>query len=107
MKQEYTDISDEFTWQPYRMRPLAVWAMRMNQEFHCTSLNGTLTGKAGDWIVRADDGWTYPVAEDIFRRYYVKREWRKPNESKSQETHNEGHEENGDQAHEQNIARHE
>jgi hypothetical protein len=76
---------EEFTWQPYRIKPLAVWAMRMNREFECTSLEGTLFGKAGDWIARADDGWTFPVPDEIFRRYYTKREWRKPNEVKAKE----------------------
>lgn len=82
---------EEFTWQPYRIKPLAVWAMRMNRDFECTSLEGTLQGREGDWMVRADDGWTFPVPDLIFKRYYVKREWRKPNEAKKEEGH-EGHE---------------
>lgn len=79
------EYAEDFTWQPYRIKPLAVWAMRMNQDFECQSLESTLHGKAGDWLVRADDGWTYPVADEIFRRYYTKREWRKPNETKDRQ----------------------
>ena len=77
-----TDFQSEedFTWQPYRIKPLAVWAMRMNEDFECRSLEGTLHGFSGDWMVRADDGWTFPVPDSIFRRYFVKREWRKSDE---------------------------
>lgn len=75
------EFIEEFTWQPYRIKPLAVWAMRMNEDFQCTSLECTLDGKAGDWLVRADDGWTFPVKDEIFRRFYVTREWRRPNET--------------------------
>lgn len=87
MTREFTAQPEEFSWQPYRARPYAVWAMRMNEDFTCTSLNGTIAGKSGDWLVRADDGWTFPVADDIFRRTYVKREWRRPDETKGQQGH--------------------
>ncbi len=78
--------AEEFTWQPYRISPRPVWAMRMNEDFECTTLQGTLYGKAGDWLVRQEDGWTYPIKDEIFKRCYVKREWRKPNESKEGNT---------------------
>lgn len=84
MRAEF-QAQEDFTWQPYRIKPLAVWAMRMNQDFECKSLGGTLFGHAGDWLVRADDGWTFPVQNEIFMRYYVKREWRKPNEATQKE----------------------
>jgi hypothetical protein len=74
--------AEEFIWQPYRIKPLAVWAMRMNEDFKCPSLDSTLHGKAGDWLVRSDDGWMFPVVDAIFKRYYVKREWRRPDETK-------------------------
>lgn len=67
--------SEEFSWQPYRVRPFPVWAMRMNVDFECQTLEGSLKGKSGDWIVRADDGQQYPVPDFVFRRYYIKREW--------------------------------
>lgn len=94
MSQSRTDYQsqEDFTWQPYRIKPLAAWAMRMNSDFECTSLEGTLSGRAGDWMVRADDGWTFPVANEIFRRYYTKREWRKPNEATQKERDPKGHE---------------
>jgi len=72
---------EDYTWQPYRIKPLAVWAMRMNCEFECRSLETVLRGRSGDWLVRADDGWTFPVPNEVFRRYYVRREWRNPNEA--------------------------
>jgi len=93
MREEHIDHAD-FTWQPYRIKPLAVWAMRMNQDFDCASLEGALHGKVGDWLVRADDGWTYPVPDSVFRRYYVKREWRSPSESTAKEVNAEKNEQN-------------
>ncbi len=78
------EADEEFTWQPYRVRPLAVWAMRMNTEFECRSLQGTLRGKEGDWMVRSEDGAEFPVPDEVFRRQYVKREWRKPNEQQKE-----------------------
>lgn len=71
---EYAE-HEAFTWQPYRVKPLPVWAMRMNRDFECASLQGTLRGKEGDWIVRRDDGSTFPIADEIFRRHFTKREW--------------------------------
>jgi hypothetical protein len=68
---------EDFTWQPYRVKPMAVWAMRMNQDFECVGLQGTLRGRAGDWMVRGNDGTTFPVAHEVFQRCYVSREWRK------------------------------
>lgn len=79
------EVQEDFTWQPYRIKPLAVWAMRMNRSFECTSLEGTLCGAPGDWLVRADDGWNYPVPHEVFQRFYTKREWRKPNEVTNKE----------------------
>lgn len=76
------EYMEEFTWQPYRIKPLAVWAMRMNGDFECKSIGCILLGKAGDWLVRADDGWTFPVKDEVFKRFYVTREWRKPGETK-------------------------
>jgi hypothetical protein len=90
----------DYTWQPYRLRPLAVWAMRMNTGFRITTLQGSLEGKAGDWLVRADDGVEYPVPDEVFRRYYVKREWRKPNESTSTQSTAEKHEQKASQGRE-------
>lgn len=66
----------EFTWQPYRIRPLAVWAMRMNSAFEIKTLAGVWAGKAGDWLVRADDGEQFPVTDENFRRFYARREWK-------------------------------
>lgn len=80
---------EEYTWQPYRIKPTPVWAMRMNRDFECKTLEKTLHGKAGDWLVRADDGWTHPVEDQVFRRFYVKREWRKVNESQSSQSRTE------------------
>jgi hypothetical protein len=90
------ETDSEFTWQPYRVMPQAVWAMRMNTDFKCMSLRGMLEGKAGDWLVR-HDGFEYPLRDQIFRRYYVKREWRK-HESQSPESSTEKNEQEASQS---------
>lgn len=75
MNRWYQD-HQEYTWQPYRIRPLAVWAMRMNNPFEVKTLAGVWVGKAGDWLVRADDGEQFPVTHENFRRFYARREWK-------------------------------
>jgi hypothetical protein len=81
--------SREFSWQPYRQRPLSVWAMRMNHDFEIKTLEGKLEGHAGDWLIRADDGQQFPVPDTVFRRYFVSREWKGDNhENEKNETQN-------------------
>ena len=63
----------EYQWQKYRRLPGNFWAMRMNVDFECKTLQGTLQGHAGDWLVRGDGGQEFPVPDSLFRRQYTER----------------------------------
>jgi len=54
----------------YRKRPVAIRARRMREAFTVETLEGTMTGNAGDWLVTGVEGEQYPVADRIFRATY-------------------------------------
>ena len=54
----------------YRKRPLVVTAVQMTDLFLVDTLEGTMRGGAGDWLVTGVAGEQYPVRDDIFRATY-------------------------------------
>ena len=56
--------------QKYRKRPLVIEARRMDRIFTVQTLEGTMTGREGDWLVRGIHGEEYPVAHEIFVKTY-------------------------------------
>jgi len=45
-------------------------AVRMEKAFAVLTLEGTVHGKAGDWLARGVKGELYPIAADVFDRTY-------------------------------------
>ncbi len=72
-KEKTKSIDSEFSWNKYRRLPMTVWAMRMNRAFQCKTLDGALFGESGDWLVKGDDGYEFPVPDRLFRRHYIDR----------------------------------
>lgn len=56
--------------QAYRKRPVVVRARRMPEAFTVETLEGTMQGNAGDWLVTGVKGEQYPVDDEIFRATY-------------------------------------
>lgn len=55
----------------YRKRPLVLKARKMRRQFLVKTLEGIMTGKAGDWLVIGIKGELYPVADNIFKEIYI------------------------------------
>lgn len=55
----------------YKKLPLVLKARKMSRAFAVKTLEGTMKGKAGDWLVIGTKGELYPVADDIFQEIYV------------------------------------
>jgi hypothetical protein len=57
-------------WQPYRKRPLVIWAKKMREPFEVVTLEGTMSGKAGDYLIKGVEGEEYPCDAEIFKKTY-------------------------------------
>ena len=56
----------------YRKRPLKIWAKEMPKEFRVRTKEGTMEGKAGDFLIIGIEGERYPCNKDIFKKTYFK-----------------------------------
>ena len=54
----------------WRKRPVVVTAQRMREAFAVETMEGTMRGKPGDWLITGVDGEQYPCDNSIFRRTY-------------------------------------
>ena len=54
----------------YVKKPLEIKAMEMLLDFEVDTLEGTMKGKAGDYLVCGIQGEYYPVDKDIFKASY-------------------------------------
>lgn len=48
-----------------------VEAVQVDEPTQVETLEGTVLAQPGNWILRADDGSRWPVADDVFRRSYL------------------------------------
>ena len=54
----------------YVKRPVPVLAVQIDDDFVIDTLEGTLVGKKGDYLVMGVKGELYPVKKDIFEQTY-------------------------------------
>ena len=47
-----------------------IFAIRMSEPFKVETLEGTMEGKAGDWLAKGVQGEYYPIDAQIFERTY-------------------------------------
>ena len=57
---------------PVRKKPIVVHARRMDSKegFFVTTLEGTMLGKPGDYLMFGVDGEKYPIDKKIFEKTY-------------------------------------
>lgn len=67
MKQ-YTSKDLEFKF--CRKKPVVVSCAQVNEPFQVQAIEGLLTGKAGDYVMRGVEGELYICAQAIFERTY-------------------------------------
>jgi len=54
----------------FRKKPVVIEAIRIREQVAISTLEGTLIGNAGDWLITGVVGEKYPCADAIFRETY-------------------------------------
>lgn len=54
----------------FRKKPVIVEAFQTNEEMKIQTLEGEMTAKPGDWIIRGVNGELYPCKPDVFEKTY-------------------------------------
>lgn len=58
------------SWPQYVKRPIPIKAIRVVFPFQVHTLEGTMTGKAGDYLVEGIKGERYPCDREVFEESY-------------------------------------
>ncbi len=54
----------------FRKKPVVVEAIRLTQPIEIKTLEGTMVGNPGDWLITGVNGEQYPCKDDIFQKTY-------------------------------------
>lgn len=54
----------------YRKKPLIIQAKQMSESFEVVTLEGKMTGKAGDYLIIGIEGESYPCDKTVFELTY-------------------------------------
>ena len=54
----------------FRKKPVEIEAIRLSRKTTVHTLEGDMTGDAGDWLITGVEGEQYPCRDDIFRKTY-------------------------------------
>ena len=57
-------------WNAVKKLPIIVLAIHMTQDFEVETLEGTMMGKKGDYLLKGIKGELYPVKKEIFEASY-------------------------------------
>ena len=68
-----SEITFDVTFKQYRKKPVIVFAALMDEEFEVETLEGTMRGNAGDYLICGVKGEHYPCKPDIFDATYEPR----------------------------------
>ena len=55
---------------PFRKKPVVVHAKQIDAPFEVETMEGTMRGKAGDYLIVGVIGERYPCDKDVFERTY-------------------------------------
>ncbi len=61
-------LFEEFT-----KKPVTIHAVRVFLDFQVETLEGTMSGNAGDWLIQGVEGELYPCKPNVFDKTYEKR----------------------------------
>lgn len=62
----------KINWGQYRKLPVVIQAVQVWQEFDVETLEGTMHGNRGDWLICGINGELYPCKPDVFAKTYEK-----------------------------------
>ena len=68
-----SEIMFDVTFKQYRKKPVIVFAALMEEPFEVDTLEGTMHGNAGDYLICGVKGEYYPCKPDIFEATYEPR----------------------------------
>ena len=54
----------------YRKKPVVIEAVQLTREIVIETLEGSMTGRVGDWLITGVSGEQYPCKPDIFEATY-------------------------------------
>ncbi len=54
----------------YRKKPVVIEARQLTEVHTIQTLEGTMTGNPGDWLIRGINGEMYPCKPDVFAKTY-------------------------------------
>jgi len=58
------------TFKQYKKKPIIIMAEQQEKDFTVETLEGTMLGKAGDYLIIGIVGEQYPCAKEIFEKTY-------------------------------------
>ena len=64
--------SSGYILEDFKKKPVVIQAVQIDDPFEVETLEGTMKGKAGDYLVVGIKGEIYPVDKDIFIETYEK-----------------------------------
>ena len=65
-----SELDFNVTFKQYRKRPVVILAARLSEPVEIETLEGTMRGNVGDWLIRGLKGEYYPCKPDIFEASY-------------------------------------
>ncbi len=54
----------------FRKKPVVIDAVRIDRKIQIITLEGTMTGEVGDWLITGVNGEKYPCKDDVFQKTY-------------------------------------
>jgi len=54
----------------YRKKPVIIDAVQLTESITIETLEGTMVGNVGDWLITGVNGEKYPCKDDIFQKSY-------------------------------------
>lgn len=66
----YNPTGTGHAWTNVKKKPVIVSAVEMVEDFEVNTLEGLMTGKAGDFLIRGIAGELYPCKRQIFLNTY-------------------------------------
>ena len=60
----------ESEWNYYTAKPITIKAKRMLEPFECKTMEGTMRGNPGDWLIIGTEEEQYPCKDIVFKKKY-------------------------------------
>ena len=64
------ELEEKGSFKSYRKKPLIIQAKQMNEPFEVVTLEGKMTGKAGDYLIIGIKAERYPCDKTVFELTY-------------------------------------